>query len=640
MKRSVSHYVCTAAALAAVLCLSSCGVPKNPVTQEKAERRAATGESWTVMMYMSGGSDESSHGSASKAIRELMQIDYPGSLNVVMETGGTFKWQTEGIDTNYIDRFEAQKNGLYLAERQEADSMARNIVLTNFIDWCEENYPADHYALIINGGGSNSANGFAFDETVDNKSMTASTLADAIDNSNRHFDIIGFDCDLSASVETAYELSTCADYLIASQERMASGGWNYRDWLNYIINNPTNSVADIARAACDTYMDKCIEEKTDSMATMSATKLSGITNLSQAIDGMAGELSAASGSLSKYSELSRAIGNTMCFGANTKHEGFSNMIDLNDLVVKSGSATDKTSGRVQDELENSVIYRANGRYRQAASGLSVYYPLNQSSDELPKYIDLCPFKRYAEFLAQTCANADHGSKVTTSFTDTTAFADYQVERDLMQYTTVPGNTGIELNMTGNMDIVRSVSQRIFAKKDKGTLYLGNAAEIDENRAAGIFKTKNTFSFPMLNGHSLSLTKVYAGEGYTIYSAPIKIDNSQKNLRIADDRLNGESEPNYKILGLYDSLGTSARSSRCTTPINIYNLLIPMYEDYDTGELVDGESFKPWPFGAQIADKQLPEGSYKTDYSIEYIYCNAFATDAAEFDFIDNVISYK
>lgn len=640
MNRIGSKQVISLLALtSASLLFSACGNNKSFISTDKTEREPATGESWTVMLYMCGGSDERLYGTASDALKELTTVKYPENINVVVQTGGSYGWQTSGIDTNYLDRFMAQNKSLQLLERQEQDDMSRSIVLTDFIDWCEDSYPANHYALIIHGSGSNSAYGIAHDEAYENHSLTLPVISKAISNADIHFDILGFDSGLTASAETASLLSTSADYLVASQEVMAEGGWNYSGWLKYIKENPTSSVADVAKAVCDTYMDECKRENTDEMATMSVTQLSEITGLSQAIEGMAGELSSTPDSLSDYSIVSRAVDETMCFGANTAEEGYSNMIDLNDLAVRTGAAADKTSGRVQEELEKAIIYRVNGKYRSEACGMSIFYPLNQSSDELPRYMDLCPFKRYTEFIAETITNADTGNTVAKSFRDTTAFADYEIERDRMQYQTVPGSTGIELNMIGNMDIVRKVEQRIFCKSDNGFLYLGDAQEIDENREAGIYKTKNNFCFPLMNGNRISLNKVYNGENYSIYSVPLKIDGVQKNLRIAAVKKK-DGQASYKSLGLHESLGPGSKASRHITPLRIYNLVTPLFREYSSGELVEGKSFKTWPIPLHLSTENLTEGSYKTDYRVEYIYGNAFTTQSADFDFFENTISYK
>ncbi|MDO5397425.1 MAG: clostripain-related cysteine peptidase [bacterium] len=640
MNRLRSKQVISILALtSAFLLFSACGNNKSLVSTEITEREPATGESWTVMLYMCGGIDERLYGTASNSLNELTRVKYPENINVIVQTGGSYGWHTSGIDTNYLDRFMAQNKSLQLLERQEQDDMSKSIVLTDFIDWCEGTYPADHYALIIHGSGSNSAYGIAHDEAYENHSLTLPIISKAISNADMHFDIIGFDAGLTASAETAYLLSTSADYLVASQEVMAEGGWNYSGWLKYIKENPTSSVADVAKAVCDTYMDECKRDNTDEMATMSVTQLSEITGLSQSIEGMAGELSSSPDSLSDYSIVSRAVDKTMCFGSNTDEEGYSNMIDLNDLAVKTSPVADKTSGRVQEELEKAVIYWVNGKYRSEACGMSIFYPLNQSSDELPRYMDLCPFKRYTEFISETAANADTGNTVSKSFRDTTAFADYEIERDRMQYQTVPGSTGIELNMVGNMDIVRKVEQRIFRKSNNGFLYLGNAAEIDENREAGIYKTKNAFRFSLMNGHSISLNKVYEGDSYSIYSVPLKIDGAQKNLRIAAVK-KSNGKVSYKSLGIHESLGPGSQSSRHTTPLRIYNLVTPLFREYSSGELIEGESFKTWPISLYLSDKNLIDDSYKTDYRVEYIYGNAFTTQSADFDFFENTISYK
>ncbi len=635
MKRLISFLACAGA----VFTLASCGESQNLVTQEQVPRTDATGENWTVMIYMNGGSDESLYGEASEVLKNITEVEYPENLNVIIETGGSISWNTGGIDTNYIDRFEAQHGSLRLTERTESDSMAKTSVLTDFLKWGQENYEADHYALIVYGNGANSAYGFSHDETAGNESMNLQRTATAINNADMHFDIIGFDADLMASVENAALLSDYSDYLVASQETMVGSGWNYRDWFQYIIDNPTASVPDIASAACDTYIEQSKKSLDAGMATLSVTKLSSISTLSQAIDGMSGELSSSLESLPDYSQISIALGQTMCFGSNSSEEGYSNMTDLNDMAVKISSVTDKTSGRVQDELESAVIYRANGKYRSNACGLSIFYPYDQSSDELPRYMEISPLNRYKTFLAKICTNASHGDSVTASFENTQAFKDYNTERDLMQYTTVPGTTGIELNMTGNMDIVRLVEQRIFKKLDNGSfVYLGNASEIDENKAAGIYKTKNDFRFITINGHSVNVKTVYDCDDYTIYTIPLKIDSNQKNLRIVGEK-KANGKVSFKSLGLRDSLGAGSKSSRHTESIKIYNLVTPIFKESD-GELVYGDSFKTWPLGMFISEKSLPDGIYQTDYMVEYIYCNSFTTRTADFTVDKNSIIYN
>lgn len=622
------------ALIMAVTLLVSCGKPL--ISTEIKQKKSSTGESWTVMVYMCAGADEYEYGTAANALKELTRVKYTENLKVIAETGGTYKWNEPGIDTNYLDRFEAQNGSLRLIERTGLHSMAQASTLTDFIKWGKENYESDNYALILYGSGANSAYGALHDQIAANESMNLQRVASAINQADLHFDIIGFDADLMASVENAALLADCADYMVASQEVMASDSWNYADWLQYIIDNPSATALDVSISACDTYVKKCGREGNADMATMSVTQLSEITSLSQSLDGMAGEMTGFLDSLEDYSELAISLDGIMRFGSAAPNEGYSNMVDLNDFAVRSSAQTTKTSGTLQERLSSSVMYCTNGRFRHEASGLSVFYPLNQSPDELSRYMELSPLKRYREFLAQICANAPTGSEKSPS--DTEAYEDFLAEQNKLSYLTVAGNTGLELNMMGNMDIVRSVNQRVFMHDENALLYIGNAYGLDENKEAGIFKTQNNYHFPTINGHPISLSTVYRGDGYTLYSSPIMIDGVLKNLRIAEYWDNGKQK--YKSLDMHDSLGPANKSSRHITKIHIYNQLTPMFSGYAQDSLTAGSSFKTWPFGMSIKQEPLKDGSYLTDFRITYIYGSYFTSGNAEFDYSKNNISYK
>lgn len=94
--------LCTSVLSVAIL--SSCTQNESFVTQTETARDAATGESWTVMVYMSGGSDEYAYGTASNTLKELTEVNYPENLNVLVQTGGSYGWKAQGIDSNlWID---------------------------------------------------------------------------------------------------------------------------------------------------------------------------------------------------------------------------------------------------------------------------------------------------------------------------------------------------------------------------------------------------------------------------------------------------------------------------------------------------------------------------------------------------------
>lgn len=624
-----------------VIALFMCGCSqKNLTTADKAEREIATGESWTIMVYMSGGQTESVYGKASDALEEMTKIKYPENINVLVQTGGTYSWQLGGIDTNYINRFEMQNKSMRLAERQELDSMGKSSTLESYIEWGRDNYSADHYALIIYGAGAGSAYGISHDDVYMGDCLNPQRIATAISNAGMQFDIIGFDAGLTASIENAAALSTYTDYIIASQEEMAPGGWNYRGWINYIIENPTASLSDVAKAVCDTYMDKCKRQFSDEMATMSVIDTERISMLSQAFDGMAGEMQSALDTIEDYSYLSSEMADVLSFGANTEDEGYSNMVDIRSFSQCADRITQNTSSQVSDAINESVIYKVCGEYRHDASGISVYYPLREDSSELERYIDIAPIGRYTDFLRKICSNVEVSDSGTDGdYSETDAFNDYERERNLIRYATVAGTTGFELNMTGDMDVVRDVYQRLFYRNDDGNyLYLGNTDSIDENKEAGIFKTKNEFKALTMNGHYIQIQRVCSGDGYTIYSSPVKVDGEQYNLRLVRTEKNGRIK--FKCIGLYRSLGNANQSQRTVKKIRIYNKVTALLRDYSSGILVEGDGFKTWPLGMRLKYDGLKDGKYKTDFIVSYIYEDSFFTGPADFSVSEGTIAYQ
>lgn len=624
-----------------VIALFMCGCSqKNLTTADKAEREIATGESWTIMVYMSGGQTESVYGKASDALEEMTKIKYPENINVLVQTGGTYSWQLGGIDTNYINRFEMQNKSMRLAERQELDSMGKSSTLESYIEWGRDNYSADHYALIIYGAGAGSAYGISHDDVYMGDCLNPQRIATAISNAGMQFDIIGFDAGLTASIENAAALSTYTDYIIASQEEMAPGGWNYRGWINYIIENPTASLSDVAKAVCDTYMDKCKRQFSDEMATMSVIDTERISMLSQAFDGMAGEMQSALDTIEDYSYLSSEMADVLSFGANTEDEGYSNMVDIRSFSQCADRITQNTSSQVSDAINESVIYKVCGEYRHDASGISVYYPLREDSSELERYIDIAPIGSYTDFLRKICSNVEMSDSGTDGdYSETDAFNDYERERNLIRYATVAGTTGFELNMTGDMDVVRDVYQRLFYRNEDGIyLYLGNTDSIDENKEAGIFKTKNEFKALTMNGHYIQIQRVCSGDGYTIYSSPVKVDGEQYNLRLVRTENNGKIK--FKCIGLYRSIGNANQSQRTVKKIRIYNKVTALLRDYSSGMLVESDGFKTWPFGMRLKYDGLKDGNYKTDFIVSYIYEDSFFTGSADFSVSEGTIAYQ
>lgn len=126
------------------------------------------------------------------------------------------------------------------------DRMTATGALENFIGYCVENHPAEHYLLFCMGHGLIVGNdSFLFDATP-RSGITLRDLGKIIrgftNKIRRHgvLDLICFhSCSMSA-VEVAYELKGTARYMIASEGFSYVGSWPYRQLLKKIFNATEN----------------------------------------------------------------------------------------------------------------------------------------------------------------------------------------------------------------------------------------------------------------------------------------------------------------------------------------------------------------------------------------------------------------
>ena len=77
-------------AMVMALSLVSCGE-----SEDVSDSAGAEGESWAVYWYLCGSDLESNGGFATMDLSEMMEVELPENVNVVIETGGASVWQNE-----------------------------------------------------------------------------------------------------------------------------------------------------------------------------------------------------------------------------------------------------------------------------------------------------------------------------------------------------------------------------------------------------------------------------------------------------------------------------------------------------------------------------------------------------------------
>lgn len=563
MKRSIIRYMTAGLALAMIL-------PAGAGVSIKAD---AAEETWVVYWYLCGSDLESNYGAATEDLMEMLDVQLPDNVQVVIETGGASMWQNEMISADYIQRYLYNSDDLYLVDEQPLADMGDPATLADFLSFCEENYPADHTAVIFWNHGGGSVAGVSFDELYDYDSLTLPELYSAFETvyelseTNPTIDLVGFDACLMATIDTAYTLADVSNYMVASQEVEPGNGWNYTGWLEALAEDPSMDGAELGKAICDSYLEGCEMYDTEGEATLSLVDLTEAWDLFQAYDNFGKEaLQAACADPSFFSEFGRSAETAENYGGNTKDEGYTNMVDLGSLASLNSGLLWETSDAVLEGLEKCVLYKVNGRYRSEAMGLSCYYSYDGDTDNFLGYTEVGASEAFkylydyeltgeltdegAAYIEDLGYNAGELSEVPTIASS--GLDDYPL------YLDDDGYAVLDLGME-NANILKGVYIQLayFDLDEDVIVYLGRDNDMDADWENGIFRDNFRDTWGCLDGNLCYMEIIYEGEDYNLYSIPIKLNGEEYQLRVVYD-FNDEE---YRILGARKGLNDNGASDR-------------------------------------------------------------------------------
>ena len=208
--------------------------------QVKEYAEAAEAADSTIMVYMNGSDLEGDYGAATADLWEMMDalkvMEQEGkspSLHVVVEAGGSTRWELDEMDGVHYARFPLTGDGISSMESMEIRNMGDADTLTDFINYGVRSYPANHYGLILWNHGGGPVGGYGSDSHFDGDGLSLEEIREALGHSvmaDSAFDFVAFDACLMGSAETAGCLDGYADYVIASPELEPQHGYDYR-WM-------------------------------------------------------------------------------------------------------------------------------------------------------------------------------------------------------------------------------------------------------------------------------------------------------------------------------------------------------------------------------------------------------------------------
>ena len=331
-------------------------------------------DSVTVMIYICGTDLESKHGMASSDIQEMASADFGDNVNVILYTGGCKQWKINGI-SNKVHQIYQIKNGelIRLEDDMGKSAMTEPENLTEFIKYCNKNFPANRNNLIMWDHGGGSVSGYGYDETnAFGGSMDLAEIDKALTDGGVKFDFVGFDACLMATAETALMLNDHADYMIASEETEPGIGWYYTNWLTKLGRNTSMPTVEIGKNIIDDFVDTCAKKCRGQKTTLSIIDLAEFSNT------VPEKLNSFAQSISKkltnqeFKEVSDARYTTREFAVSSK-------IDQVDLAHLALNMNNSEGTALSNAIKDAVKYNRTSNDINNAYGVSIYFPYRKTS---------------------------------------------------------------------------------------------------------------------------------------------------------------------------------------------------------------------------------------------------------------------
>lgn len=358
---------------------SESGEPDNSVASGSREKRTNIlgdgKDQVTVMVYMCGTDLESESGMASADIEEMAEARFGDNVNLLIYTGGCTDWKISGISNRANQIFQLrQGNIVCLMDNMGNDSMTNPKTLSSFINYCNDNFPANRNNLILWDHGGGSVSGYGYDQRhKTDGSMSLADIDKALSDSNVKFDFIGFDACLMATAETALMLDKHADYMIASEETEPGIGWYYKNWLTKLGRNSSLSTLDVGKIIVDDFVSTCSQKCPGQKTTLSVVDLAEFSaTVPPALSDFAKSISSKLTN-QEYQEVSDARYLTREFAKNSR-------IDQVDLVNLSDNMNIAQGNILSRTVRKAVKYNRTSSNITNAYGVSIYFPYQRTSD--------------------------------------------------------------------------------------------------------------------------------------------------------------------------------------------------------------------------------------------------------------------
>ena len=358
---------------------------------------AASADTWTVLVYLDG--DNNLERDALKDFNEMERVGSNDKVKIVVQFDRIRQNgpedDTSNGDWDTTKRFLVQQDddSRKLSSKELEDLGEQNMgdpqTLFDFMTWGVQQFPAQHYALVIWDHGSSWA-GIAFDDSSAEKGISLPELDMALRTAQSQtgiekLDLIGFDACLMAQIDVLQTIEPYGQVAVASAELEPNDGWAWDIWLKQLQANPSQQPAAVATSIVDAYQ-AYYKNKNDDTVTLAAFDLAkigvvrdGLNTLSDAmikeLDGSYQAIAEARSSVDAYSQ--------------PKPEEF-NAVDLGDFARLVSQQSDRgevgsAAQALGKLIDDARIAEWHASFHDRSTGMSVFFP--QVAELYPDFYD-------------------------------------------------------------------------------------------------------------------------------------------------------------------------------------------------------------------------------------------------------------
>lgn len=544
--------------------------------EKEAKQSFSKEDTWVVYWYLCGSDLESNYGAATADLNEMMQVKLPENVKVVIQTGGASKWQNDQVKTDRIQRYEYSGDTLTLKDETEQASMGDPETLKGFLNYAEENYPADHKMLLFWNHGGGSVSGVSFDENYEMDSLVLDELSAVMKDvygDKKPFEVVGFDTCLMATVDTANVFQNYASYMVASEETEPGNGWLYSGWLSKLAKNPAMNGAELGKEICDSFKQGCKQAGTDAEITLSVTDLSKTPAIIEALQNMGKVvLKKAEKDSSVCAEFARSATKAENYGGNNDKEGYTNMVDLGHLAQNAEGLIGESKAQIEKALSDEALSESGVGEVQEVSGF-----------------------------------------------------DGDLEMSINE------NDYIQLNIDpSKLDSIQSIAFNFAYISDDGKaiVFLGKDNDLECDWEKGVFQDNFRGVWGSINDRECYMELVYEGDDYNLYTVPIKLNGEDSYLSVAYDY----EAKDFYILGATSGVDESGQAGKDMRPLEKGDKVAIVYYaqsmegNNEVQEMPDDEF--TWKESYEFKEKDLPDGKYAFTYEVTDITGKSTMSDVA------------